>query len=427
VRFPGQRNAKHYFPVTKKQMCVPSEQEGLTKRWYVVGLDQLLVDIEVHAPVGLAKEFGLSAGESVLLSEKEQGLLLKRIQAGGFPVAISAGGAVGNSLNNVTHLSGEPVVLLGAIEKYIQPGSPAFHYVAQTQKAVNLEHLVPVEGNIATALTFISPEGERSFAVAAGISNEYPTEALPQKILSDASAVLTTLYCLRDPNWPVARAAMRMMALAKEAGVPVALGMGTAGLVRKMRKETEEILRAYVTLAAMNVAEAEALTGESDALLACNKVLDWVDLVIVTEGPGGMTMGGFVDEPYKRETDQEIRSKSIAEYNRFEYSRLMRRADCRDPVRVFTHIHPYRGGPDRVANTSGAGDAALAAVLHDIAANRYHRAMVPDSDKHNMPVEFLTYSSLSRNAQYGNRVAYEVLKGRSPRLDGPVGSDEESA
>ena len=78
-----------------------------------------------------------------------------------------------------------------------------------------------------------------------------------------------------------------------------------------------------------------------------------------------------------------------------------------------------------MSNTNGAGDAALAAVLHDIAANRYHRATVPDSEKHSAPVAFLTYSSLSRIAQYGNRVAYEILRGRSPRLDGPVGPDDD--
>ena len=65
-----------------------------------------------------------------------------------------------------------------------------------------------------------------------------------------------------------------------------------------------------------------------------------------------------------------------------------------------------------------------AALLHDLAANRYHGSREPDSYKHTAGVPFLSYSSLSRNAQYGNRVAYEVIRNRSPRLDGPVGSDE---
>ena len=186
-----------------------------------------------------------------------------------------------------------------------------------------------------------------------------------------------------------------------------------------------QVLNDYATVAAMNVLEAEALTGVGDALLAAKMILEWVDVVIITEGPQGLTLGGYTDERAKRETKAKIRSKSIPEYNRWEYSRLLRRSDCETPLQVFSHIHPYRGGPDRLSNTSGAGDAALAAILHDIVANRYHRTTVPNSRKHAAPMRFLTYSSLSRNAQYGNRVAYEVLRGHTPRLDGPVGPDSD--
>ena len=216
-----------------------------------------------------------------------------------------------------------------------------------------------------------------------------------------------------------------MMSVARDAGVPVAFGLGTASLVRAKRDEVWEILKSYVTVAAMNAFEAEALTGEHDVLLAAQMILDVVDLVIITEGPRGLTMGGYTDERVRRHTSDEVRSKSIPEYNRWEFSRLLRRDDCDTPLKVYSHAHPYRGGPDRLRSTSGAGDAALAALLHDIAANRYHRTTVPDSEKHQAPLKFLTYSSLSRNTQYGNRVAYEVLRLNSPRLEGPVGHDED--
>jgi inosine kinase len=243
-------------------------------------------------------------------------------------------------------------------------------------------------------------------------------------VVQGAAMVLCSLYALRDDSWPIAQATLEVMRLAKAAGVPVAFGLGTASLVRERRERVIALLREQVTIAAMNAQEAEALTGQQDALLAAQQVLDWVDLVIITEGPRGLTMGGYTDEWVKRRTREEVRSKAIPEYNRWEYSRLLRRADCERPLKIYSHIHPYRGGPAQLANTSGAGDAALAALLHDIVANRYHRATVPDSEKHSAPVQFLTYSSLSRNAQYGNRVAYEVLRSRSPRLDGQVGRDE---
>ncbi len=424
MRFPGDRNPKHYFPVTEKATRVIAPESGNDKRWYVVGLDEVLIDIEVSGTRDQARALGLVPGESVQLSPDQHRCLLSRLD--GTVRAYAAGGTVANTLNNYTYLSGEPAILLGSIEDSIRPGSPAFAYVAQTAPAVDLTHVVAAPGPTGTAITFIDTEGERSFGVAPGISGDYPAVSLPEVVVRDAAVVLTSLYCLRPPERAIAKAALRMMSIAKEAGVPVAFGLGTAGLVRERRQDVRELLAEYVTIAAMNVHEAEALTGESDALLAARKVLNLIDCVVITEGARGLTMAGYTDEQLKRQTREPVRSKSIPEYNRWEYSRLMRRRYCERPVQVFSHIHPYRGGPDRLRNTSGAGDAALAALLHDVAANYYHRTVVPDSDKHPEGVRFLTYSSLSRNAQYGNRVAYEVLKSQSPRLTGPVGHDDDT-
>lgn len=65
-------------------------------------------------------------------------------------------------------------------------------------------------------------------------------------------------------------------------------------------------------------------------------------------------------------------------------------------------------------NTNGAGDGALAALLHDITANSYHRSNVPNSSKHKFAR--LTYSSLAQVCKYANRVSYQVLNQHSPRL-----------
>ena len=392
--------------------------------WYLVGLDEVLIDVEVTGSAELGRELGLVPGESVQLSDEQCRAFLHRLERDRIHRVYAAGGTVANTLNNYTHLSGEPALLLGAMQSTIRPGEPAFAYVAQTPKAVSLDYVCPVTGPTGIAITFIAPDGDRAFGVAPGVSAEFPPEAVPEDVVENAAVVLTCLYGLRKPEWPIAAATMRLMALAKKHDVPVAFGLGTAGLVREKRELVRGLLEEHVTVAAMNAQEAEALTGVDDVLCNAETILDWVDVTIITEGPRGLTLAGWTDERVRRRTRERIRSKSIAEYNRWEYSRLMRRADCERPLKIYSHIHPYRGGPNRLSNTSGAGDAALAALLHDIAANEYHRKLLPHSEKHAAPVRFLTYSSLSRNAQYGNRVAYEVLRGTSPRLDGPVGHDD---
>lgn len=423
MRFPGTRKGKYYFPVTEKKSAVYGAQDA-QRPWYIVGLDEVLVDLEIHdCPQSLLPELGLVLGESVQFSPDSIRSLLEKVREMGLAVQFAAGGTVANTLCNYTHLSGEPAVLLGAIPESISPGGPAFAYVAQTPKAVSLEHLIGVSGEVGIAVTCFTPDGERSFGVAPGVSGSYAARDIPEDVVRGASVVLTSLYCLANPERPIAEAALQMMQTASSAGVPVAFGLGTSALVKRMRDQLIEIIKKYVNVAAMNAREAEALTGQSDPLLAGSMILDWADAVLITEGAHGLTICGHTDDSVKRATRDGLHSGSLDNYNQWEYSRLVLKKNCPNPLRIFTHIHPYLGGPEVLCNTSGAGDAALAAFLHDIAATSYHRLVAPSSKKHTQSIEFLTYSSLSRNAQYGNRVAYEVLRNNSPRLEAPIGPD----
>lgn len=425
MRFPGIRKGKYYFPVTEKKSTIDTSENS--KPWYLLGLDEVIVDLEIHGcPESLLPELGLMKGESVQFSAEKIARLLERVRELGLEVRYAAGGTASNTLCNYTHLSGEPAILLGAIPETIHPRTPAFAYVAQTPKAVSLDYLVPTPGEVGIAVTCFTPDGERSFAVAPGISGNYGPQDVPEDVVRKASVVLTSVYCLANPNRPIAKAALRMMEIAHEACVPVAFGLGTSTLVRRMRDDILSILEKYVNIVAMNAREAEALTGFSDPLLAGNALLDRTDAALITEGERGLTMCGYTDESVKRATRDGLHSGAIENYNQYEYSRLVMREFSPNPMRVFTHIHPYLGGPQKLRNTNGAGDAALAAFLHDVAATRYHAESVPDSKKHSHDIRFLTYSSLSRNAQYGNRVAYEVLRNNSPRLEAPIGNDKEN-
>ena len=211
---------------------------------------------------------------------------------------------------------------------------------------------------------------------------------------------------------------------AKKHNVPVVLSLGTSSLIEAKQDFFKNFVNDFVTILAMNENEANALVNEKDALKACDKILDLCDMCLLTVGPKGLYIAGHVDDQYKRQTKDLIHSKSIAEYNKFEYSRAMMKVHCQNPIKIFTHINPYLGGPGVIKNTNGAGDAALAALLHDIASNTYHRQVSPSSPKH--AGNFLTYSSIHQVSKYCNRASYEVLKQNSPRLIKGLPSREES-
>lgn len=89
--------------------------------------------------------------------------------------------------------------------------------------------------------------------------------------------------------------------------------------------------------------------------MAADKALDWVDLVLCTAGPNGLFMASYTEDEFKRTTQHPLLPGAIAEFNQYEFSRAMRRDCCQQPLKIYSHIAPYMGGPEKIMNTNGAG------------------------------------------------------------------------
>lgn len=414
MKFPGRRKTKHYFPVTEKGRLSISEDPESAKDVYIVGIDQLLVDIEIEVSDEFLSQHDFKKGESFIIDDDlcekiYQECSEKNLIRGEYP-----GGAVGNTLHNYSVLSESSCYALGAINKNIVVGDYAFGYLSKTSGLVDMSHLMPSEKSMGRALCFITPDLERTFAISKGCMNEYSTDYLPEDIIANASALLISAYTLRCEGEAIYDSTIKSCEIAKEHNVPVVMSLGTASLVESSKEYLLEFSKKYVTALAMNIHEADALMGTDDPLLAAEKLLDIVDLALITVGKKGLYIGAFTEDSVKRETEEPFVTKSIVNYNQYEYSRSMRKSSCQNPLKIYTHIAPYNGGPLSIKNTNGAGDAALSALLHDISANVHHKHLVPKSPKHEL--DYLTYSSISQISKYANRVSFEVLNQNSPRL-----------
>lgn len=414
MKFPGKRKNKHYFPVTEKGRESADPHYVQDEPFYLVGIDQLLVDIECGVEPEFLERHGLKKGESRILPDEAAERIYGELKADGRVRGEFAGGSVGNTLHNYSILSDERSVALGAIKRDITLGDYAFKYIRNTSSKVDLAWLQPSDNPMGRAMCFVTPDGERTFGISKGCMNDFRPDSVPAEVVEKASALLISAYLLRDESDPIFAATVRACEIALRARVPVVMTLGTSSLIASKRDFFRDFISRHVAVIAMNDQEALALTGEKDPLLAADKALELADLVLLTVGEHGLYLAGWVDEKFARQTTYELHSKSIAEYNKFEFSRPMRRSDCAKPVRIYTHINPFMGGPGRIRNTNGAGDGALAALLHDMGARKYHRVKVPDSAK-NLE-NSLTYSSLAQIAKYANRVSYEVLAQNSPRL-----------
>ncbi|MBF0315063.1 MAG: inosine/guanosine kinase [Oligoflexia bacterium] len=414
MKFPGKRKNKHYFPITQKGRIPLTVDFTRKNDVYICGIDQLLVDIEASVDEDFIKRYNIEKGQSAVFNDQSAEELYAYLKKNSLIIGEYPGGAIGNTLHNYSVLSDTRSILFGVINNSITVGDYAYKYICNTSFLVDLSYVQPCDGQMGKAICFVTPDGERSFVISKGKMNDLYPEYVNESIIENSALLLISAYLLRDETTPMFAATMKAAEIARSKKIPIVLSLGTASLIRDKHDFFMDFIKNYVNVLAMNDSEAQALTGRSDALLAAEVCLDMVDLALITVGPHGLYLCGHVDKQYARETKDQLHTKSIINYNRYEYSRGMLKHDCVDPVKIFTHINPYMGGPGQVANTNGAGDAALAALLHDISSNCYHKLMVPNSPKH--AANFLTYSSLAQISKYANRVSYEVLEQNSPRL-----------
>jgi len=424
MKFPGKRKSEHYFPVTEKGRESADPHYLQAEPFYLVGIDQLLVDIECSVEQSFLEKRGLKRGESQIIDDALAEEVYRDLKAAGKVRGEYAGGSVGNTLHNYSVLSEERSVALGAISRNITLGDYAFKYVRNTSSKVDLSWLQPSENAMGRAMCFVTPDGERTFGISKGCMNDLAPEYIPAEVIEKASALLISAYLLRSEADPIFGATIKACEIALKARVPVVLTLGTASLIESKKDFFRGFIGKYVTCVAMNDQEALALTGIQDPLMAADDALGLADLVLLTVGEHGLYLAGWVDEAYARKTTHKLHTKSLVDYNLYEFSRPMRRADCKNPLKIYTHINPFLGGPRIIKNTNGAGDGALAALLHDMGARKYHQAKVPRSPK-NM-VESLTYSSMSQISKYANRVSFEVLAQNSPRLTRGLPEREDS-
>lgn len=425
MKFPGQRKSKHYFPVhARDPLLNPATDRGF-KRPHVIGIDQTLVDIEAKVSDEFLERYGLSKGHSLVIDDERAEALYQELKDNNLVTHEFAGGTIGNTLHNYSALADDQSILLGVMSQDIRIGSYSYRYLCNTSSRMDLNYLQPVQGPIGRCYALIGDCGERTFAINEGLMNQLRPESIPEHIFEHASALVLTAYLVRCKDGdPMPDATMRAIEYAKKHNVPVVMTLGTKYVIEQNPQWWRDFLAEHVSVVAMNEDEGEALTGESDPLLAADATLQWVDMVLCTAGPIGLYMAGYSEDKAKRETSLPLLPGAIPEFNMYEFSRPMIKADCENPIKIYSHIAPYMGGPERIKNTNGAGDGALSALLHDMSANRYHRDNVPNSSKHQYP--FLTYSSFSQVCKYANRVSYEVLAQHSPRLSRGLPEREDS-
>lgn len=136
-----------------------------------------------------------------------------------------------------------------------------------------------------TLVTLLSPDGERSFFTDRGANQALCRADLPDSLLDDATLLHLSGYALVSPG-PRA-AVLELMATAKRRGIPVTVDPGSAGFLREVGPEAFLRWTSGAAMCFPNADEAAtlAVTDDRDEQLRC--LSDIYGLLVVKRGPAG--------------------------------------------------------------------------------------------------------------------------------------------
>ena len=426
MKFPGKRKSKHYFPVSARDPLLQQAQpESEISTSYIVGIDQTLVDIEAKVDDAFVQRYGLSLGHSLVIEDDVAEALYQELNENNLVTHQFAGGTIGNTMHNYSVLADDRSVLLGVMCSNVKIGSYAYRYLCNTSSRTDLNYLQGVDGAIGRCFTLIGESGERTFAINPGQMNQLRPESIPEEVIAGASALVLSSYLVRcKEGEPMKAATLQAIEYAKkhdDAG-----GVDAGHQVRHCRQPA--------VVARLPEGKRDDSGDERRRSAGADRAERSADRLGHGAGVGG---SGAVHRRAERPVYGGLHRRgqqapdpapaAAGAYRRVQPLRIQprhRREHCENPLRVYSHIAPYMGGPEKIMNTNGAGDGALSALLHDIAANGYHRHNVPNSSKHVR--SYLTYSSLAQVCKYANRVSYQVLNQHSPRLTRGLPGREDS-
>lgn len=216
----------------------------------IIGIGNALVDtlatLDSDNPL---HAFGLPKGSMTLIGDEEQ----QRIQGSfrALNVTQATGGSAGNTMLALANLDMQPG-FIGTI------GDDATgRFFADNCKTRGIQpYLTCLPQQSGIAYTFISPDGERTFATYLGAAAMMGPENLTVDMLQGYDYLYVEGYLVQNHEL-----ILRAVELAKQAGVKVCLDLASYNIVEADRDFFHHLVKEYVDIVFANEEEGKAFSG----------------------------------------------------------------------------------------------------------------------------------------------------------------------
>lgn len=282
----------------------------------VLGIGSALLDFTVPVDDADLGSFGLRKGEMQLIDEGRSREILARLA--GREMEITPGGSSANTLAGIAMLGGQGVFLgtVGTDEH-------GDRYIQDTERIGVKAEISRHESMTGHAITFITPDSERTFATHLGAALHFNKDNVSEELIKKSKIIHLEGYLFEPPG--LREACMRALEFAKKNEVLVSLDLSDPALIDRIRPVFNEVVRDYADIIFVNEDEARVFTGKerADALKELSGLCEFAVVKLGVDG-------------------------SLIDTNGTVY-----------------RIPSYRTD---VVNTNGAGDVYAAGVLYGIAS-----------------------------------------------------------
>ena len=243
----------------------------------VVSIGNPLMDILIEVEEDFLKEVNLVKGNMHLLNEEEITKLEKRLEKN--KIKIAPGGSEANTLTALSML-GHRVVYFGKVGK----DDYGNHYHNKLIENGVISKVIKVDGMTGRAITFITPDSERTFAVHLGVATLLEDNEINEADIIEAKFLHLTGYVLDSET--TRKAALQALDIAKNNNVKVCLDLADVNTVKRNKELLKSIIKEYVDILIANENEAKEFTGQEPEQ-AINTLSRIADIAIIKIGERG--------------------------------------------------------------------------------------------------------------------------------------------
>ncbi len=280
----------------------------------VLGMGSALLDFIVEVDDADLEKFGLKKAGMQLIDDKRSKEILSSLE--GRILEISPGGSSANTLAGISNLGGKGI-FMGKVG-YDKHGDL---YIESTERAGVTPLIGRHKSMTGHAITFITPDSERTFATHLGAALQFSRDDIREEQIKNSKILHIEGYLFEPPG--LREACMRALEYAKRNNVLISVDLSDPGLIDRIFDTFMHVVKDYANIVFVNEEEARAFTSKhkEDAL---NDLYDHCDFAVVKLGNDGSLI---------KSGDKIYRIKPV-------------------------HTH--------VVNTNGAGDMYAAGVLYAI-------------------------------------------------------------